>query len=177
MNGLPMAAGTQMDVNYLFQKVVELSEVLRENREKTQSIVGAAEQLAVYKLILSRFLEPLLITYRLALLPMEPAPLFKKQTPSYQVFEQLLIFVPRKLTLRTQPPVSPTLSAAYLRSRTMYASLRTSNKKTLNSLPNGSTKWASSSVVSAIIRSTTNKSRCRLPVITTACFRKRRTLT
>lgn len=49
MNGLPMAAGSQMDVNYLFQKVVELSEVLRENREKTQSIVGAAEQLAVNK--------------------------------------------------------------------------------------------------------------------------------
>ena len=47
MNGLPMAAGTQMDVNFLYQKVVELSEVLRENREKTQSIVGAAEELAV----------------------------------------------------------------------------------------------------------------------------------
>lgn len=47
IHGLPMAAGTQMDVNYLFQKVVELSEVLKENREKTESIVGAAEQLAV----------------------------------------------------------------------------------------------------------------------------------
>ena len=47
MNGLPMAAGTQMDVNFLYQKVVELSEVLKENREKTQSIVEAAEDLAV----------------------------------------------------------------------------------------------------------------------------------
>ena len=47
MNGLPMAAGTQMDVNFLYQKVVELSEVLKENRERTQSIVGAAEELAV----------------------------------------------------------------------------------------------------------------------------------
>lgn len=47
MSGLPMAAGTQMDVNYLYQKVLELSEVLKENRERTQSIVGAAEQLAV----------------------------------------------------------------------------------------------------------------------------------
>lgn len=47
LNGLPIAAGSQMDVNFLYQKVFELSEVLRENREKTQSIVGAAEELAV----------------------------------------------------------------------------------------------------------------------------------
>lgn len=47
MNGLPMAAGSQMDVNFLYQKVFELSEILRDNREKTQSIVGAAEDLAV----------------------------------------------------------------------------------------------------------------------------------
>ena len=45
--GLPMIAGQQMDVNFLFQKVVELSEVLRENREKTQGIVAGAEELAV----------------------------------------------------------------------------------------------------------------------------------
>lgn len=47
MNGLPMIAGQQMDVNLLYQKVVELSEVLRENREKTQGIVNGAEDLAV----------------------------------------------------------------------------------------------------------------------------------
>ena len=47
MNGLPMAAGTQMDVNFLFQKVLELSEVLKDNREKTQAIVASAEELAV----------------------------------------------------------------------------------------------------------------------------------
>lgn len=51
MNGMnlsmPMNAGHQMDVNMLYQKVLELSEVLRENREKTQGIVAGAEELAV----------------------------------------------------------------------------------------------------------------------------------
>ena len=47
MNSIPMNAGQQMDVNLLFQKVCELSEVLKENREKTQSIVNTAEDLAV----------------------------------------------------------------------------------------------------------------------------------
>ena len=47
MNGLPMAAGQQADVNFLFQKVVELSEVLKENREKTAGIIAGAEELAV----------------------------------------------------------------------------------------------------------------------------------
>lgn len=51
MNGMnlsmPMNAGHQMDVNMLYQKVIELSEVLRENREKTKGIVSGAEELAV----------------------------------------------------------------------------------------------------------------------------------
>ena len=47
MNGLPMNAGQQMDVNMLYQKVMELSEVLKENRERTQGIVAGAEELAV----------------------------------------------------------------------------------------------------------------------------------
>ena len=47
MNGLPIAAGQQADVNFLFQKVVELSEVLKENREKTAGIIAGAEELAV----------------------------------------------------------------------------------------------------------------------------------
>ncbi|KAL8636388.1 MAG: hypothetical protein Q9228_006209 [Teloschistes exilis] len=50
MNGMnlsmPMNAGHQMDVNMLYQKVLELSEVLRENREKTKGIVSGAEELA-----------------------------------------------------------------------------------------------------------------------------------
>lgn len=45
--GLPMNAGQQMDVNMLYQKVLELSEVLKDNREKTQGIVTGAEELAV----------------------------------------------------------------------------------------------------------------------------------
>ncbi len=47
MNGMPIVAGQQMDVNLLYQKVMELSEVLKENREKTQGIVNGAEDLAV----------------------------------------------------------------------------------------------------------------------------------
>ena len=47
INGMPMAAGQQADVNFLFQKLVELSEVLKENREKTAGIIAGAEELAV----------------------------------------------------------------------------------------------------------------------------------
>ncbi|KAL8645738.1 MAG: hypothetical protein Q9210_006544 [Variospora velana] len=43
---MPMNAGHQMDVNMLYQKVLELSEVLKENREKTHVIVAGAEELA-----------------------------------------------------------------------------------------------------------------------------------
>lgn len=45
--GIPMNAGQQMDVTMLYQKVMELSEVLKENREKTHGIVAGAEELAV----------------------------------------------------------------------------------------------------------------------------------
>lgn len=45
--GMPISAGHHMDVNMLYQKVVELSEVLKENREKTQGIISGAEELAV----------------------------------------------------------------------------------------------------------------------------------
>lgn len=45
--GVHMSAGQQMDVNMLYQKVMELSDVLKENREKTQGIVAGAEELAV----------------------------------------------------------------------------------------------------------------------------------
>ena len=44
---MPMGAGQQMDVNLVFQKLVELSEVLKDNREKTAGIVAGAEELAV----------------------------------------------------------------------------------------------------------------------------------
>ncbi|KAG8526733.1 uncharacterized protein KY384_008162 [Bacidia gigantensis] len=47
INGMPMSAGQQMDVNLLYQKVLELSDLLRENREKTSGIVAGAEELAV----------------------------------------------------------------------------------------------------------------------------------
>ena len=54
MNGMPMLAGQQMDVNNLYQKICELSDVLRENREKTKGIIKTAEDLAVSNAIASR---------------------------------------------------------------------------------------------------------------------------
>ena len=44
---MPMGSGQQMDLNMMYQKLMELSEVLKENREKTQGIVTGAEELAV----------------------------------------------------------------------------------------------------------------------------------
>ena len=45
--GMPVMAGQQMDVNMVYQRLLDLSEVLRENRERTQGIVAGAEELAV----------------------------------------------------------------------------------------------------------------------------------
>ena len=45
--GMPINAGQQMDLNLIFKHVNDLSEALRENREKTQGIVAGAEELAV----------------------------------------------------------------------------------------------------------------------------------
>ena len=47
MAGMPISPGQQMDVNMVYQKLMELSEVLKENRERTQGIVAGAEELAV----------------------------------------------------------------------------------------------------------------------------------
>ncbi|KAI9374966.1 hypothetical protein BJX61DRAFT_216285 [Aspergillus egyptiacus] len=43
--GVPMNAGHQMDLRHLFDMVVELSEVLKSNRETTKSIVSSAEEI------------------------------------------------------------------------------------------------------------------------------------
>ena len=45
--GLPMNAGQQMDLTVLYAQVEELSNLLKENREKTQAIIASAEDLAV----------------------------------------------------------------------------------------------------------------------------------
>ena len=44
---MPVNAGQQMDMNALYQKIVELSEILEKNREQTRGIVASAEELAV----------------------------------------------------------------------------------------------------------------------------------
>ncbi|KAL2871763.1 uncharacterized protein BJX67DRAFT_86570 [Aspergillus lucknowensis] len=43
--GVPMNAGHQMDLRHLFDMVLELSEVLKTNREMTKSIVSSAEDI------------------------------------------------------------------------------------------------------------------------------------
>lgn len=47
--GLPMNAGHQMDINHLYEMVLELSEVLKNNRDMTRNIVTSAEELMVCK--------------------------------------------------------------------------------------------------------------------------------
>lgn len=46
-NGLPMNAGHQMDLNHLYEMVVELSDVLKHNREMTRGIITSAEEIMV----------------------------------------------------------------------------------------------------------------------------------
>ncbi|KAF7713597.1 Uncharacterized protein PECH_002534 [Penicillium ucsense] len=43
--GMPMNAGHQMDLHHLYEMVLELSEVLKNNREVTKSIVSSAEEI------------------------------------------------------------------------------------------------------------------------------------
>lgn len=45
MNGLPMNAGHQMDLNNLYDMVVEFSDILKHNREMTRGIVASAEEI------------------------------------------------------------------------------------------------------------------------------------
>lgn len=45
--GLPMNAGHQMDLNHLYEMVVELSDVLKHNREMTRGIINSAEEIMV----------------------------------------------------------------------------------------------------------------------------------
>lgn len=44
---VPMHAGQQMDMNYLYNLVCEYSEILKHNREQTAAIVKAAEEVMV----------------------------------------------------------------------------------------------------------------------------------
>ena len=46
-SSMPIHAGQQMDLNFIFAKVLELSEQLRVNREQTQGLIAGAEELAV----------------------------------------------------------------------------------------------------------------------------------
>lgn len=45
--GVPMNAGHQMDLNHLYEMVVELSDVLKHNREMTRGIINSAEEIMV----------------------------------------------------------------------------------------------------------------------------------
>jgi hypothetical protein len=47
MGGIPMNAGHQMDLHHLYEMVVELSDVLKNNRDVTKNIVANAEEIMV----------------------------------------------------------------------------------------------------------------------------------
>ena len=105
MNGLPMIAGQQMDVNYLFQKVSELSEILRQNRERTQGIVAGAEELAVRcSALASRKANDLTQAHRLELQPMAPLHPYKKLMlksavccPLFKYTSHIIIFLASRI--------------------------------------------------------------------------------
>lgn len=44
---IPMNAGHQMDLHHLYEMVVELSDVLKNNRDVTKNIVANAEEIVV----------------------------------------------------------------------------------------------------------------------------------
>ncbi|KAI2083515.1 hypothetical protein LOZ36_005556 [Ophidiomyces ophidiicola] len=45
-SGMPMNAGQEMDLNYVYQMITELSEVLAHNRDTTRNIIRASEEIA-----------------------------------------------------------------------------------------------------------------------------------
>ena len=45
--GMSMNAGHQMDLHHLYEMVLELSDVLKNNREVTKNIVTSAEEIMV----------------------------------------------------------------------------------------------------------------------------------
>lgn len=45
--GFPMNAGHQMDLNHLYEMVLQLSDVLKNNRQLTRGIVDGAEEVMV----------------------------------------------------------------------------------------------------------------------------------
>lgn len=45
--GMPMNAGQEMDLNYVYQMITELSDVLAHNRDTTRNIIRASEEIAV----------------------------------------------------------------------------------------------------------------------------------
>ncbi|EEP79596.1 conserved hypothetical protein [Uncinocarpus reesii 1704] len=44
--GMPMNAGQEMDLNYVYQMITELSELLAHNRDTTRNIIRASEEIA-----------------------------------------------------------------------------------------------------------------------------------
>ena len=135
MNGLPIAAGQQADVNFLFQKVVELSEVLKENREKTAGIIAGAEELAVSVPVQAFVFEPQrsltqLFHFRLALQQREQVPPSKKPTLKSPVSQPLAPLKGPATNNKLQLPVLPNSNASLHASKTRPVSSWTSKKRT-----------------------------------------------
>ena len=49
---MPMNAGHQMDLNHLYEMVLELSDVLKNNRDMTKGIINSAEEIMVSVIII-----------------------------------------------------------------------------------------------------------------------------
>lgn len=97
MAGLPMNAGHQMDLNNLYEMVIEFSDVLKHNREMTRGIVSSAEEIMV------RFVpsfqsanEPLLIANLSDVpLPKVPVPISSRLEARFLVSLPPFLFVVR----------------------------------------------------------------------------------
>lgn len=139
--GLPLNAGHQMDVNMLYQKVLELSEVLRENREQTQGIVAGAEELAVRHFRYTRISKPLLIKRmserleqrRMVLRLRYKKPMLKFPVSHHSSFKRNTTF---PLTTASQLPASLISNVNSQQSKIKSAPSSVNKKRTLNSLVN-----------------------------------------
>jgi hypothetical protein len=87
MAGLPMNAGHQMDLNNLYEMVIEFSDVLKHNREMTRGIVASAEELMVRFVRSSKSVNEtlLIISFSDVPLPKVPVPISSRLEAKFLV--------------------------------------------------------------------------------------------
>lgn len=97
MAGLPMNAGHQMDLNNLYEMVIEFSDVLKHNREMTRGIVASAEELMVrfVRSFPSTHEKSLIISFSDVLPPKVLVPIFSRLEARFLVSYPLAVITRR----------------------------------------------------------------------------------